>query len=72
VESYVSKVTSTGQLTLPKRIRKAMGLDEGEYVEVALMGRAAVIHRLRQDDAVLEAIRRKVKKTGLTGPAWRS
>ena len=66
VESYISKVTSAGQLTLPKRIRKALGLEESEYVEVALLGGAAVIRRLREDDAVLEAIRRKVKKSGLS------
>jgi len=66
VDSYISKVTSAGQLTLPKRIRKALGLEGSEYVEVALVGGAAVIRRLREDDAVLEAIRRKVKKSGLT------
>lgn len=66
MDSYISKVTSAGQLTLPKRIRKALGLEGSEYVEVALVGGAAVIRRLREDDAVLEAIRRKVKKSGLT------
>ncbi len=63
---YISKVMSAGQLTLPKRIREAMGLEGSEYVVVALLGGAAVIRRLREDNAVLEAIRRKVKKSGLT------
>jgi AbrB family looped-hinge helix DNA binding protein len=66
VESYVSKVTSAGQLTLPKKIRKALGLGDRDYVEVALVGRTAVIRRLREDEEFLDSIRRKVKKTGLT------
>jgi len=66
VESYISKVTTAGQLTLPKKIRKALGLGGPDYVEVALVGRTAVIRRLREDDEFLEAISKKVKKTGLT------
>ncbi len=66
VESYVSKVTTAGQLTLPKKIREALGLGGQDYVEVALVGRTAVIRRLREDDEFLEAISKKVKKTGLT------
>ena len=66
MESYISKVTSAGQLTLPKKIRAALGLKDSEYVEVALLGRAIVIRRLRAEDELLEAIQRKVKKSGLT------
>lgn len=66
VESYISKVTSAGQLTLPKKIRKALGLQGSDYVEVALVGGAVVIRRLREEDELLEAIRRKVKKSGFT------
>jgi len=66
VESYISKVTAAGQLTLPKKIRKALGLKERDYVEVALVGRTAVIRRLREEEEFLDSITRKVKKTGLT------
>jgi len=66
VESYVSKVTDAGQLTLPKKIRKALGLEGRDYVEVALVGRTAVIRRLHEEEELLKAISRKVKKTGLT------
>ena len=66
VESYVSKVTSAGQLTLPKKIRKALGLEGRDYVEVALVGRTAVIRRLREEEKFLELVSKKVKKTGLT------
>ena len=66
VESYIGKVSSAGQLTLPKRIRKALGLKGSEYVEVALLGKAVVIRRLREEDELLDTLRRKVKKSGLT------
>ena len=66
MESYISKVTSAGQLTLPKKVRKGLGLKGSEYVEVALLGKAVVIRRLRKEDELLETIRRKVKKSGLT------
>src|SRR3989449_1525330 len=66
VEAYISKVTAAGQLTLPKKIRKALGLKERDYVEVALVGRTAIIRRLREDEEFLDSITRKVKKTGLT------
>lgn len=66
MESYISKVTTAGQLTLPKKIRKALGLGGQDYVEVALVGRTAVIRRLREDEEFLDAIARKVKKTGMT------
>ena len=66
VDSYVSKVTSAGQLTLPKKVRQELGLEGVEYVEVAIVGRAAVIRRLRDEDEVLRAIRQKVRKSGLT------
>jgi AbrB family looped-hinge helix DNA binding protein len=66
MESYISKVTSAGQLTLPKKIRKGLGLKGGEYVEVALLGKAVVIRRLQEEDEMLKVIRRKVRKSGLT------
>ncbi len=66
MESYIRKVTSAGQLTLPKKIRKGLGLKGGEYVEVALLGKAVVIRRLREEDEMLRVIRRKVSKSGLT------
>lgn len=66
METYISKVTSAGQLTLPKKIRKELGLKASDYVEVALLGRAVVIRRLREEDELLDTIRRKVKKSGLT------
>lgn len=47
-ERYVSKVTAKGQVTIPKEIRRRLGLEEGEYVvwtreeKGAMLERAAV------------------------------
>ena len=53
VESYIRKVTSAGQLTLPKRILKGLGLKGSEYVEVSFVGKAVVIRRLCGEDELL-------------------
>lgn len=66
MDSYVGKVSSAGQLTLPKKVRRELGLEGVEYVEVSVVGKAVVIRRLREEEAVLEEIRRKVRKSGLT------
>jgi len=66
VESYIRKVTSAGQLTLPKRILKGLGLKGSEYVEVSFVGKAVVIRRLCGEDELLDSIRGKVKKSGMT------
>lgn len=47
-ERYVSKITAKGQVTIPKEIRRRLGLEEGEYVvwtreeKGAMLERAAV------------------------------
>lgn len=66
MESYVGKVSSAGQLTLPKKVRRELGLEGVEYVEVSVVGKAAVIRRLRENEAVLAEIRRRVRKSGMT------
>ena len=66
METYISKVTSAGQLTLPKKVRRSLGIRDVEFVEVAVVGRAAVIRRLREEDVVLRSLWRTVKKSGIT------
>jgi AbrB family looped-hinge helix DNA binding protein len=66
METYVSRVTAAGQMTLPKKVRRSLGIEGAEYVEVAMVGRAAIIRRLREEDEFLRSIRRKIKKSGLT------
>lgn len=37
------KVTRNAQVTLPLRVRKALGIEEGDYVEVAVEGNKVVM-----------------------------
>src|SRR5437870_13710952 len=48
VESYISKVTTAGQLTLPKKIRKALGLGGRNLAEGALVAGRRALRRFRE------------------------
>jgi AbrB family looped-hinge helix DNA binding protein len=43
-----TQVTSKGQVTIPKRVRQAMGITPGSKVEFAIEGGAAVIRVVRK------------------------
>lgn len=45
VERYASKVTGKGQVTIPKEIRRRLGLREGEYVVWEPRGEQVVVER---------------------------
>ena len=64
--TYVSKVTSAGQVTIPKRVREALDLDEEDFVEFARVGTAVLIRKLRARQDRVAAIRAKVRRSGLT------
>lgn len=44
----ITKVTRNYQITLPAEIRKALGIKEGELLEVKLEGDKIVIKRLKK------------------------
>lgn len=44
-ERYASKVTGKGQVTIPKEIRRRLGLREGEYVVWEPRGEQVVVER---------------------------
>lgn len=50
-----AKITSRGQTTIPKRIREAAELDEGDVIAFEVEGDHLVVHKVtpRQDDYVL-------------------
>src|SRR5256712_11314056 len=64
VESYISKVTAAGPLTLTKKIRQALGLKERGYGEVALGRGAPGTRRPPDGEGILDSPARKVKKNG--------
>jgi len=64
--SYVSKVTSAGQLTIPKVLRKKLALRESSLVVLDEVGDVVVLRPFEADERSLSILRRKLKKTGLT------
>jgi AbrB family looped-hinge helix DNA binding protein len=64
---YVSKLTSAGQLTIPKKIRRRLGLQASSLVVLDEVGDVVLLRRLEADQEVLRFLRSKLKKTGLTG-----
>ncbi len=63
---FVSKVTGAGQITLPKKIREALRLREDSFIIVEEYGEGAYIRALNADEKTLDAIRRKIKKSGIS------
>ena len=64
--TYVSKVTSAGQVTIPKDVREALDLDDDDYVEFSRVGSAVLLRKLRAGEDRVAAIRAKVGRSGLT------
>lgn len=65
-EAYICKVTSVGQITLPKEVREKLGLSEDDYVVVEKIGKTYFINKLQGEKQLLANIRAKVKKSGIT------
>jgi AbrB family looped-hinge helix DNA binding protein len=65
-EAYVCKVTSVGQVTLPKEVREKLGVAEDDYVIIEKIGETYFIKKLHGEKQLLERVRAKVKKSGIT------
>ncbi len=65
-ETYVCKVTSVGQITLPKEIRGELGLGGGDFVILEKVGKTYFIRKVGVEKAILKKVRAKVKKSGIT------
>ncbi len=50
----ITKVTRNYQITLPAEIRKALGIREGELLEVELQGENIVIKRFKRERPTLK------------------
>ena len=67
------KVGNKGYIIIPKSIREAYGISEGDYVEVELRSDGILLKPLRSIDREyilrkLEEHRKRIKKIGVTGP----
>jgi len=63
---YVSKLTSAGQLTVPKKVREKLGLGPSSLVVLEELGDIVLLRRFEADEETLQLLRRKLRKTGLT------
>lgn len=66
MEAYISKVTTAGQVTLPKEIRRLLNLDKDSYIEFERVGDTFVLKKLKAEEDILKKIRKKIKKSGIT------
>lgn len=44
----ISRITSKGQITIPKAVRAALGLQDGDLVSFAIDGDQAMLHKIAQ------------------------
>ena len=63
---YVSKLTSAGQLTIPKKIRERLGLRKSSFVVLDEVGDVVLLRQFEADEETLKVLRKKFSKTGLT------
>jgi len=65
----LSKVSSKGQIVIPKTIREKMGIVEGDRVLVYATGGIIVLRRVRERENVLStmsaSIRKKITEKGV-------
>jgi AbrB family looped-hinge helix DNA binding protein len=64
--TYVSKVTSAGQITIPKKVREVLDLSEEDLVEFKEIGNAVLMQKMKASQARLDALRAKIRRTGMT------
>jgi len=65
----LSKVSSKGQIVIPKTVREKMGIVEGDRVLVYTTGNIIVLRRVREGENVLStvsaSIRKKIREKGV-------
>ncbi|MFQ6085729.1 MAG: AbrB/MazE/SpoVT family DNA-binding domain-containing protein [Candidatus Bathyarchaeia archaeon] len=66
----VTRVSSRGQVVIPKGIREAMEIEEGDRLLVYAMGDRLVMRRIREEESLLSVIARpiraKIERAGIT------
>jgi len=67
VKPYPAEVKSRGQLTIPKKIREAGGLDEGQSVTIIPIGDSLLVtpRTLKLED-VRRELRKMLRSSGLS------
>jgi AbrB family looped-hinge helix DNA binding protein len=65
-EAYICKVTSVGQITLPKEVRKELEIEGGDFIILEKIGETYFIKKACGEKSLLRKIRTRVKKSGVT------
>jgi AbrB family looped-hinge helix DNA binding protein len=65
-EAYVCKVTSVGQITLPKEVREELNVGGEDFIILEKVGKTYFIKKAWEEKSLLKKIRAKVKKSGIT------
>ena len=52
---HVSRISSKGQVTIPAKIRKAIGIEPGDMVGYELQGKSVKLKRIEPFDAAYHA-----------------
>jgi len=65
-DAYVCKVTSVGQVTLPKEVRKKLEIGKNDYIIIQRIGDTYFMRKVEAERDLLEKIRARIKKSGIT------
>jgi len=58
----LSKVSSKGQVVIPKKVREKMGIVEGDMVLVYATGNVVVLRRVKESESVLSTVSSSVRR----------
>ena len=58
----IVKISSKGQITIPKDVRKALKLKPGDRVEIRVEGGIAILEPLRRPSESMRGLGRRVKE----------
>jgi len=62
----VIKVTSKGQLTIPIKYRRDLGIDKGSYLLVDEIGDFLILKKIQKLDQITKILSAKAKEKGIT------
>jgi len=58
----IVKISSKGQITIPKEIREALKLEPGDRIEIRVEGNIAILEPLKKPSDSMRGLGRKVRK----------
>lgn len=62
----IVKITSKGQLTIPVKYRRQLGLDKDSYILVDDVGDFLILEKIKKLDQITKILSSKAKEEGLT------